>query len=491
MSRRSRYVTAVPGRAPQRTLVGGVLSTCFLFLGWLRLDRAADGWMLLGPADQAQRIWMVVFGSFAATFGVSALAMLTSGLGREDIGLMLPMPLDHVERWRWRWLIGRVLGIHGVASLPALLFGIAIAARFDVWWSVVLVLWTASGVLLGSLLPLVVASIGLTRWRSTLALAGLLTLAGGLILAARTGVLNTLHPVAMIPDAVAILVLGWWIGARRLGRWYVSVAQHVYHVPARSRSWIGPLAEPVIQVARRRATPVAAIVAKDARLQARDPLILVRILLIAAAIPAFDVIVNRFVPDMVSSVQAAAMLALVAGMYGYMEITLTPLGAEGNRIAMTFCSPISGRDLLVAKSLTAILPALTTMFVTWMLLIGVRIGVSSGVVAMVCTTAAAVAGTGLIVTALSARDIDLDATVEGSVQGLIQEHLPNRAWRIVAMTSVIVICIATGATIWIVPPGPALIGIVIAMMVVAAVALRDAGRVLGSRYPAMRDVLAR
>jgi hypothetical protein len=149
-----------------------------------------------------------------------------------------------------------------------------------------------------------------------------------------------------------------------------------------------------------------------------------RLGLVAALFVAFPrlhpVLVARGLPDTLTLPAAIALLSLLILVDG----SSSPLGAEGNRLALLLTAPLSHAELLRAK-----LAALLAPFLAGGIGVALLLGLLTGLPARQLVSATA--ATALIVTGLavvfawgSAWDADLGLEIEGGLRGLLQEQTP-------------------------------------------------------------------
>lgn len=447
----------------------------FLALGGYRLLTLTSSWQDLPATDVHPRLWLLMLASWVSIAGLSALHTLQTALHRQDIAILLPIPLDHGARWRL--LLVRVASCFGpTLGLGFLLTALALS-RFGIAWAVTFLLWFPASICLGALATLYVAWLsgnGSPRKRAIfITLAIPVTAVTLLVLLSRTPG-QTLAPLALIPDAVLIPALVIGPGARRLGRWYLSLAQERYHAPTRARDFLGPVAGWLGAVLSRYRSPWAAIALKELRVQARDVFLLVRLAVMAGALPLYAVTHGVLLDRGVAPAALMAGYALILAVYSAIETTPSPFGGEGNRLTLALLCPASSRSLIDGKAVAVIAPLLTQ---TWMILLLLSIWNGIGFAAILPTGIAAtiaVGSIGMIITCLSVRDIDLNTSVDGTSQALLVEHVPNRPMRLLIIAIALVLASGAAFAIMTLPWGISLPLVAVTGSMLTLMAFRDA-----------------
>jgi hypothetical protein len=220
------------------------------------------------------------------------------------------------------------------------------------------------------------------------------------------------------------LVLGLALGplADRLGRLYERAFQALLgaNPRPRRRRFVHLLTR---GLARRR-TPAAALLARELLSRGRHWVDWARLGLVAGSIAGFPrlrpALLAHGLPDALTIPGTVALLAFLFLVDG----SSSPIGAEGNRLALLLTAPLSPGELLRAK-LAALLAPLLLGGVAAALLLGALAGLGGS------ELAAGVVASGLLVTGLaalfawgSAWDGDLGLEIETGLQGLLQEQSP-------------------------------------------------------------------
>ncbi|HEU0164662.1 MAG TPA: hypothetical protein VFQ54_06410 [Thermomicrobiales bacterium] len=424
----------------------------------LQVVAGAVSWMLVshaltiaarGDADAAERrLYLIIFGALTGIVALTAIGMLGTALGKEQIALLLPMPLDPATRWRMM-LTQNLLTIVS----PVAVVGTTIALARAGWsWAVVFLLWLPAAVAIGILLALTLAwafggerlhvrqvAIGLGVW------LGIDLVAFALLRNADFSRFPT--PLLFIPDALLIATISFGPGAPILGRWYVGIARQMYATQSRSFRPLNPVIAWIGRRLAHRASPAVAVIVKEMRTQTRDPFVLLRLAIVAAAIPLAALLDGRLAaflgtsdPDRIVPVLVIALIA-----YGMVEITPSPFGSEGNRLTIALLTQASPRSLIAGKATALVVPNLIEATAIFALLAwwhGISIG--STLVAFVAI-AIAVTGCCVLLTELSAWDSDLTRRVDDRSQAILVEHMPIGARRMLALG--VTLAAATGSAL--------------------------------------------
>ncbi len=444
----------------------------------IRLWTLTDPWVDLPSADQQPRLWLLMVTSWLSFVVLTALFTLQTVMTRQEVGIMLPLPLDHGTRWRL--VLGRVVTSFGIVSLGSGLIIAAALARFGLDWAVTYLAWLPPSMCIGTLLPLFIAWVlnyGRPRTGPVLITLAVLMATGAIaVLALRQSSGHPMPPMLLIPDAVIITTLVVGVGAHRLGRWYVSLAQDLWNAPRRTRDFLGPISPLLRSLLARYRTPWAAIALKELRVQGRDVFVLLRIAITLAALPLF-IVTREYLPGWIaSSANLPIAYALVLAVYAAIETTPSPLGGEGNRVTLMFLNAASPRDVIVGKAVAVIVPLVAQL---WIMVASICIWSGAAPTVLLISTLSAtfaVVCIGTILTCLSARDIALDRTVEGSAEALLMEHVPASPRRManigIAMAHALVV-----STIIITQPWPiSLTFVLTGGLLLSVLAYRDAYR---------------
>jgi len=219
-----------------------------------------------------------------------------------------------------------------------------------------------------------------------------------------------------------VLALGLGPFADRLGRFYERAFQ------ASLGASPGPRRRRFVRLftrglARRR-TPAAALLTCELLSRGRHWVDWARLGLVAGLIAGFPrirpALLAHGLPDALTLPGAVALLVFLILVDG----SSSPIGAEGNRLALLLTAPLSPGELLRAK-LAALLAPILLGAVAATLLVGALCGLEARELAA-GTIAAALLATGLAALFAwgSAWDADLGLEIETGLRGLLQEQSP-------------------------------------------------------------------
>lgn len=361
---------------------------------------------------------------FLASVGLAAFGAFSTALDRPTAWFLLQAPL--APRQLWRQVIRRSITTGVTPLLPLLILTIW-ELHEDIAWIPITLLWACAGGVLGAILAIQFWAAGSqVRARLTLPIIPLIIV---IVLAARIlGAFANVPLIALLPDPTLILIVGYGIGAKRLGNWYTRTAQDVINSPAPTRSWLGPLPDLLEHLLLGRSVPILAVSFRDLKLQARDGFFAIRYLIAFSITPLW-----LLLSDPLGHATASLLLLLIAGGYGLIEITPSPVGMEGSRFIQTWLTSATPQEILLGK-------LINITMVNGMQIIVAAISlalVGADITRSVFIASTITIGSSVIVTALSTFDLDMHLPVSGPVQRLMLEHLPLRPWRLVAIATAI------------------------------------------------------
>ncbi|HTQ80935.1 MAG TPA: hypothetical protein VMM92_13135, partial [Thermoanaerobaculia bacterium] len=402
----------------------GLLATATLFLvaagvfGAYRLSLLLAVWKTAGVLSS--RLWWVCAAAWGAA-GTLGVLVLREQAADERARLLFTLPLSPAERARALFL-ATVTQLSNLGLLSTIAVGGALVRTLGAGaWP-----WLAAVLLgQGGALATTGALLGLA---ATLKSPPSRRLAAELLLAAAAaaGILWRWAPVRS-PGVVAVLwglalllALGPLAGA--LGRLYEQAFHQLlgtHERPARRR-----IARWLVRGLADWRSPTAALLSRGLLTRGRQWIDWARLGMILGPLalyprlqPALD---QRGLP---ASFTLPGVVALL-GFLLIVDAAASPLGAEGNRLALLLTAPISLGQLLRAKLAVLAAPLLAGgALVT--LVLGRASGAAPRQVAF-ATLAASLILLGL--TALfawgSAWDADLDLEIEGGLRGILQEQTP-------------------------------------------------------------------
>jgi hypothetical protein len=277
--------------------------------------------------------------------------------------------------------------------------------------------------------------------------------------------------------ALAALALAAAAGplAGPLGALYASAYRTLEARPGLRRAPTPPGVRPLARWLGRRRDVVGALLVKEMLTQARTPFNWAR----AAAVVAY------LVPfPWVAAHAAAAHLGRAPTVVGYfaaicllslIDAAPSPIGAEGNRLALFLVAPVGAASLLRAK-LLAFLAPVVALGLSLGLLLGVWTGLPPGELLVATAQVALIAaGATTLLTLGSVWDAEPDLAVEGAAAALLVEQLPGTARRLGLVGLCLVLLAGLLQLAWRLPPP----------LVLPSLALADAA-LLGATWPAAR-----
>jgi hypothetical protein len=445
-------------------------------LGAVWLRARLDGWEAAGDDVTAQRLCVLVVMTAITAAIVTALVTLDRAISGDDPIVLLTLPLTPAERL-WIAALRIVRDWRCVLVLTGLVTSAAALAPAEPFWAVALlgggwIGFVAGG--LGAIIGVVAWTRKASGWRMpwmviTISIAGLLVWTATRVqVSAEADMISS--GVALVLALLAFLALtgrraGW------LGSLYIRAVQSLA-TPA------GPVtvrAVPAATLLASRRGAAAAMIAKDVLAQGRDPFVLVRVVVTAAALPMALLLRQRDALSGWSDVQLMSCLAAALTIYSLVDTVPSPIGAEGERLTLWAIAPTSWRDLLIAK-LVVFLPPLLLQGVVMVVVIGIWIGMSGMEIATALALAIlAIAGPTTLLVLMSASDLQLDVPLESGMPTTLHEHMPHSPRRLWLLSGTVLLSALMMLAIWRLPlPGALLL--LTAIDVVLALACWTAGR---------------
>jgi hypothetical protein len=415
-------------------------------------------WQVQGVETLHTRIWSLVLGSWLGLGALGALTTLQS-LSDERAQLVSMAPIRVDAQWR-AVVLKLLLDQSGLFVLVTLVFGATIG-REHLLWPALAAIGMAIMLCCGSVIELlyvryVTPRHWLLRWVLKLA-------AGGLALAC-VALLSGFVPFAVpfwvepAPVIVAltllvVLILGPC--ATPLGKLYMAAFHTLQAQNKSGGARTATLEHPFVHLLRRRRNAGSALLLKDLLNQIRDPIGRFAFVFVLYLLP-FPWVVDRVSAYEIGEAQLmVAYVALLVLLVAIDQLP-SPMGSEGNRLALFLTAPLDLAGLIRAK-----------LFVTLTTLLG--IGLLSSVILclwrgptvetalFVCVgVTLLVIGIGVIITCGSAWDINLNLSVEGATQALMHERLPATPRRLMVIGCAVLFVVAALSTIVWLPPFTAL-----------------------------------
>ena len=422
-------------------------------VGAPRLAALVAGWQAGGAL--VARLWVVCGGVWLSVAMLAALNTAPLGFGAPEAHVLWNLPLMPAARFRMLWGVVVIEGVWSGLVIAAAVVGGALATTLG-WRALpwLCVLAAGSGVALWCGIVVGLAARAATGWRwlivlATLVMMGMMFVVGAI----DPGALASIKLQPGWSGAVLSAVLGVLLGplAGAAGRLYEQAFLQTLRRDQSQRRLLVPGAQHVAGWLLRRRSLAGALLGKGILSRSRSKLNLVRFgapVLYVALVPWLSSVTAQHGIDEATLVGMVAT-ALVLGMVS--ETVPSPLGGEGNRLALV---------------LSALLPHSTILWVKWtawvvpVISYGVVFGVALGLWRGVSATDLLATLTGMVLVlggnaALwvwgSAWDADLDATVTGPEQAMLVEELPITPWRIMFISINGVFAAAAWALMWLLP----------------------------------------
>jgi hypothetical protein len=365
--------------------VGGALAVW----GAIALAGQLSRWSLKGEAALAGNLVAVLAALCWGLGSWAGLGALRLGLARDEQELLFTLPLCPAERWHA--LLVRVLR-EWVGGTSVLLTLAALA---------------------GGLLS--VLGLGGIPWLLLAVLGLVLALVGG--------------PLLMMAGAALLLRAPLRLGNIRGvadfgGRCYETLARRQRTRDRAPAAAVLPGLAPLLTAIGRWRTPIAAVIWRGIVSQSRSWTFRLRLLTTPVLGAALVWLAERVTFPGVSDAELVAVLVIGLGLLTIADGAPSPLGGEGNRLALLLLAPARPGELLCGK-LIALLLAVGTQTVVVSAVLGTALGLGTAVTLLVVfQVAVAVVGLATLFVGGSILDIDLSRSVEGALQSLLVEEVP-------------------------------------------------------------------
>lgn len=289
------------------------------------------------------RFWALLMAGWMAILMSAGLATLQNGLGADEAALLVLVPMTPADRFRSLVVeVAVAMRLEGVVFLG--ISGVLLG-RGAAGWALLAVAGAAVAMLVGVVITLAfVRGLGVV-WQAP----GLRAAIGGACLAMLSVVGSQLLGAGSIwgsPAAasvpLALLLAGVGPGAALFGRLYVDAFQELQGRSSRTRRAATPFWARafVVRVLRRR-TPIAAMLYKETLVQTRNKLNLLRFALVVAAVPLFPWLSASLGGGHDSERWLLVAFASGLGLYSLIDFIPSPIGSEGDRLALYLTAPLS------------------------------------------------------------------------------------------------------------------------------------------------------
>ncbi|HMQ33860.1 MAG TPA: hypothetical protein PKD53_24215 [Chloroflexaceae bacterium] len=389
-----------------------IVGAALALWGGSALAEQLSRWSLEEPAALAGRFGATLVALCWGLGGWAGLGALRLGLARDEQELLFTLPLQPAERWQ------------------------ALLVRVTREWvgvtSLVLTLAALGGALLGAL------GAGGLPWLLLATLGMLLSLLGG--------------PLLMVAGAALLLRAPLPVGSVRGvadfgGRCYEALARRQRARDRAPAASVLPGLALVLDTVARRRTPAAALVWRGVVSQSRSWTFRLRLLMTPVLSVAVLWLAQRVSIPGASDAELLAMLAISLGLLTIADGAPSPLGGEGERLALLLLSPARPLDLLRGK-LFALLLAVGTQTTIVSAVLGVSLGLgTAATLFVVLQVSVAVVGLAALFVGGSILDVDLTRSAEGALQSLLVEEAPVTRVRLALVACGILVAAAQASII--------------------------------------------
>ncbi len=424
-------------------------------------------WQALGQATLNTNLWLLCINVWVGMSFFSIIGMLNA-MGSDETLLLFTLPISSATCFRifyssffirnlWNWLLLEIgcvgyvliatLGIQGLLWLLLLQCGVAVS----VGCVLILALLFIRYVLFPDKMK--------TRI-TTLALCATLVLSLVLYLLFQLRKQDILQHSLLLAHLNPLLVLFLFVGiffltigplSGYLGNLYTTAFRRVQSGGNTRNAATLPGIRLLNGLIARKSSLVRAFFAKSLLNQSRNWFFWLRMIFVIALLALFPI-----VHSLISRYGFSVMLQVIAYASGVvvwhvLEVAPSAISGEANRLTLYLIAPLKLSQIIRAKLVLFLLPVLTeglliTLLLSWL----VRLPLSQlgfALVAVLCTITATVA----LPVLGSVLDEDLEATVEGGMQAILQEEAPVSPKRIGLLNISVVLFVGMIVLLWKVP----------------------------------------
>ncbi len=421
-------------------------------------------WQVLGQATLNTNLWLLCIDAWIGMSLFSIIGMLRA-MGSDETLLLFTLPIPSATRFRifystffiqnlWNWLLLEVgcigyvltaaLGVQGLLWLLLLQCGTAVSVSC----ALILALLFIRYVLFPEQVKTRIITIALC-----VALG--LVLALSLFSQARKqeilqGSLSLAH---LNPVLVLFLLLGVFlviIGplSEHLGNLYTAAFRSIQSGGNAKNAFTLPGIHLINSIIARRSSVSRAFFVKSLLNQSRNWFFWLRIILVVVLIALFPLVhlfINRYGVSTILQVVAYASGVVV---WHVLEVAPSAISGEANRLTLYLIAPLKLSQIIRAKLVLFILPlliegSLITLFLSW------QVRLSLGQLWFVLSAVSCVIAASIALPVLgSAWDEDLEVTVEGRVQAILQEEAPVSPKRIGLLNITVMLSIGMMLLLW-------------------------------------------
>jgi hypothetical protein len=353
------------------------------------LAEQVSSWSLQGQLQLARNLAITLAALCWGLGPWAAVGALRQGLVNDEQQLLFTLPMRPAERWHA--LLARIVREWVGLSSPTL-----------------------------ALVAFGGGAVGALGW------AGLPWLLGAVVGMATALTLGPLLAVAGVATLLrAPLPPGSGGGLAELGgRCYEALALRQRGVDRAPPARVPPGLAPVLAAIERRRTAATALVWRGLLSQSRNWTFRLRVLMTPLLIAAGYWLAQSVTLPGVGGAQLVAMVAIALGLLTIADGTSSPVGGEGERLALLLLAPVPAAALLRGK-LLALLLAVGLQALVATLSLGVLLQIDAlALFLAVAQALVAIGGVAALVVGGSALDSDLSRPVEGALEALIVEEVP-------------------------------------------------------------------
>ncbi|MDQ2715923.1 MAG: hypothetical protein M3Z08_13525 [Chloroflexota bacterium] len=404
--------------------------------GGQQLLAQVAAWKLAGSLSLQSHLWLLCLGIWSGIGALAIISMLQRGFGTDDALLLVTLPIRPAVRLRTLYGVLFIKGVGNWLLLGALVLGTVLALALG-WlalpWLALALLGASAAVWCAMLTMLLTIRYVLPHIRRSL-LVGLLCLLvlAAVALAAHLFKASIVLPMTFTPPApiwMSLWLLVWLLAAFSVlaepaGRLYLA-AFHVLEGRPGARTTINiPGVRVASRLFARHRSLTGALFVKGLLNQGRHVLTWLRIIAVVIYLALFPLVQRLALPyHMPPALLLIGFVASVIVLANIDNAVPYAISSEGNRLALYITAPLTFADFLMARLLVFLEPSLSIGLLAtlgwgwWVGLSPLELAPAVLAVLLVVTGVTALFVWG------SAWDEDLNQSVEGKMQMLLQEEL--------------------------------------------------------------------
>ncbi len=413
-------------------------------------------WQEAGAAVLQSQLWILFLSAWGGIGLVTLLGGLQLGFRNNILRLLVTQPLSPASLFhlQYVWLLA---GNGNWLLLALAIFSVAfiLALGIAAWiWIVLLAAGELLAAWAGLILPLLFVRIVVPHRNAALfllAAAGVgLTVVGRFVGSQQLAVTiprayTALPPVPGILVLIVLLFVVLGPLADLSGRLHIRA----FEILESRRGGRTATQVPGIGIAARwlssYRTLTGALFVKGLESQSRNPLLWARLVALIAYYAVFPFVRTYLIPYHVSDLLFVVAYASGLSVLMVADTAPSPVGGEGNRLALYLIAPLKPLEILRAKWIILLAPAvLLGLAVT--LTLSLSLALAAGETAFACMSVSLIViGSTAVVVGGSVWDADLNQSVEGAMQAFLQEEAPITPQRLLTVAlSLLFLAIAFG-----------------------------------------------